>query len=145
MKKQYFYFYWSNILLYLSVLLLKYLFCVLCPPLLTGQVEDQQQVTILRDTGGSRSFILSSVLPLDAKSACDVSTVVRGIGMCYVPAPLHRIHVQSKLVSGWFPVAVRSCFPVDGVHFIMGNDIAGGKVYPDPEVVDVPISENEPD
>ncbi len=65
--------------------------------------------------------------------------------MCYVPAPLHRIHVQSKLVSGWFPVAVRSCFPVDGVHFIMGNDIAGGKVYPDPEVVDVPISENEPD
>ncbi len=43
---------------------------------LTGQVEDQQQVTILRDTGGSRSFILSSVLPLDAKSACDVSTVV---------------------------------------------------------------------
>ncbi len=63
--------------------------------------------------------------------------------MCYVPAPLHRIHVQSKLVSGWFPVAVRSCFPVDGVHFIMGKDIAGGKVYP--EVVDVPISENEPD
>ncbi len=33
MKKQYFYFYWSNILLYVSVLLLKYLICVLCPPL----------------------------------------------------------------------------------------------------------------
>ncbi len=33
MKKQYFHFYWSNILLYLSVLLLKYLICVLCPPL----------------------------------------------------------------------------------------------------------------
>ncbi len=33
MKKQYFYFYWSNILLYISVLLLKYLICVLCPPL----------------------------------------------------------------------------------------------------------------
>ncbi len=34
LKKQYFYFYWSNILLYVSVLLLKYLICVLCPPLL---------------------------------------------------------------------------------------------------------------
>ncbi len=33
LKKQYFYFYWSNILLYVSVLLLKYLICVLCPPL----------------------------------------------------------------------------------------------------------------
>ncbi len=32
MKKQYFY--WSNILLYVSVLLLKYLICVLCPPLI---------------------------------------------------------------------------------------------------------------
>ncbi len=34
LKKQYFYFYWSNILLYVSVLLLKYLICVLCPPLI---------------------------------------------------------------------------------------------------------------
>ncbi len=31
LKKQYFY--WSNILLYVSVHLLKYLICVLCPPL----------------------------------------------------------------------------------------------------------------
>ncbi len=37
MKKQYFYFYWSNILLYVSVLLLKYLICVLCPPLDSDQ------------------------------------------------------------------------------------------------------------
>ncbi len=29
LKKQYFYFYWSNILLYVSILLLKYLICVL--------------------------------------------------------------------------------------------------------------------
>ncbi len=35
LKKQYFYFYWSNILLYVSVLLLKYLICVLWPPLFT--------------------------------------------------------------------------------------------------------------
>ncbi len=33
LKKLYFYFYWSNILLYVSVLLLKHLICVLCPPL----------------------------------------------------------------------------------------------------------------
>lgn len=65
--------------------------------------------------------------------------------MSFVPAPLHSIHVQSKLASGFFPFAVRACFPVDGVDFIMGKDIAGGKVYPDLEVVDTPISESETD
>lgn len=108
---------------------------------LTGNPEDQRPVTVLRDTGGLRSFILASVLPLKAQPACDVGTVVRGIGMSCVPAPLHSIHVQSKMVSGFFPVAVRSHFPVDGVHFILGNDIAGRKVFPDPEVVDTLIPE----
>ena len=51
----------------------------------------------------------------------------------------HNIHVQSKLATGFRPVAVLPKLPVDGVYFIMGNDIAGGKVYPTPEVVDVPI------
>ncbi len=37
LKKQYFYLYWSNILVYVSVLLLKYLICVLWPPLSEDQ------------------------------------------------------------------------------------------------------------
>nr|XP_043872779.1 uncharacterized protein LOC122761638 isoform X1 [Solea senegalensis] len=61
--------------------------------------------------------------------------------MGFVPAPLHRIHVQSNLKTGFFRVAVRSSFPIDGVGFIMGNDIAGGEVYPSPEVVDNPVAE----
>lgn len=65
--------------------------------------------------------------------------------MGYVLAPLHNVHIQSKLIKGFFPVAVRPCFPTEGVWFIMGNDIAGGKVYPVPEVVDSPILESEPD
>ncbi|KAK0148503.1 hypothetical protein N1851_011158 [Merluccius polli] len=112
---------------------------------LTGKSEDQCSVTVLRDTGGSQSFILASVLPVSDTSACDTSTIVRGIGMGFVPAPLHYIHVTSDLVTGLFPVAIRPCFPVEGVDFIMGNDIAGGKVYPAPEVVSVPIDDSEPD
>ncbi|GLD63275.1 uncharacterized protein AKAME5_001491100 [Lates japonicus] len=52
--------------------------------------------------------------------------------------------MKSKLVNGFFPVAVHSHLPGDGVGFIMGNDIAGGKVYPAPKVVDDPISQAEP-
>ncbi|KAK9517540.1 hypothetical protein VZT92_022903 [Zoarces viviparus] len=106
---------------------------------LIGEIEDQRQVTVLRDTGGSQAFILASGLPFRAESACDANTVVRGIDMGLVPAPLHRVYVETKLASGFFPVAVCSGFPVDGVEFIMGNDIAGGKVFPDPEVVTIPI------
>lgn len=96
---------------------------------LTGTTEDQRPVTVLRDTTCSQSLILDGILPLGVKSACEVSAVVRGIEMGIVPAPLHHIHVQSKLISGFFPVAVRSCVPIEGVDFIMANDIAGGKVY----------------
>ncbi|XP_049439159.1 uncharacterized protein LOC125892873 [Epinephelus fuscoguttatus] len=106
-----------------------------------GKAEDQRPVTVLRDTACSQSLILSSVLVLNKESACQASTVVRGTEMGFVPAPLHSDHVQSKLVTGFFPVAVRACFPIDGVDFIMGNDIAGGKMYPVAEVVDVPVSE----
>ncbi|CAI5669654.1 unnamed protein product [Oreochromis niloticus] len=105
---------------------------------LSGEPEDERTVTILRDTGGSQSLILASALAFDEKTASGTDVIVRGVGMTYVPAPLHRIWVQSDLVSGVFPVAVCPCFPIDGVDFIMGNDIAGGKVYPTPEVTKTP-------
>ncbi|XP_047454139.1 uncharacterized protein LOC125016018 [Mugil cephalus] len=110
---------------------------------LAGQARDQRLVTALRDTACSQSLILSSVLPSGAES--DASAVVRGIEMGFIPAPLHRIHVQSDLATGYFHVGVRPCFPISGVDFIMGNDIAGGKVYPVPKVVAEPIPETYPD
>ncbi|XP_035864283.1 uncharacterized protein LOC118496498 [Sander lucioperca] len=110
---------------------------------LSGKSEDQRPVRIPRDTACSQSLILSDVLPLGLSSS--VSAVVRGIEMGFVPAPLYQIHVQSCLVTGFFTVGARSGFPVDGVDFIMGNDIAGGKVRPVPEVVCTPIPKSESD
>ncbi|CAI5670853.1 unnamed protein product [Oreochromis niloticus] len=112
---------------------------------LTGFPGDQKPVRILRDTGGSQSFLLADVLPVSDESSCNASTIVQGIGMAYIPAPLHCVHVQSKLASGFFKVAVRNSFPVQGVEFIMGNDIAGDKVLPVPEVVDKPSRVPEED
>lgn len=34
---------------------------------------------------------------------------------------------------------VCSCFPVDDVHFIIGNDIAGGRLNPLPKLINVPL------
>lgn len=46
----------------------------------------------------------------------------------FVPAPLYCIYVN--LSTGFFPVVVCSCFPIDGIDFIMGNDIAVAKISP---------------
>lgn len=62
--------------------------------------------------------------------------------MGFVPAPLYRIHVRSEIVTGLFKVGVHEKFLIDGIDFIMGIDIARGKVYPILKVEEVPISES---
>ena len=58
--------------------------------------------------------------------------------MGFVPVPLHHVHLQCDLVSGVFKVGVCPDLPVKGVQFILGNDIAGGRVLPMLEVLDCP-------
>ena len=77
---------------------------------LSGEVSDQRPVKILRDTGGSQSFILSAILPLSDQSACNSSAIVRGIEMGFVPGPLHKVHVKSGLVTVFFPCGCPSRF-----------------------------------
>ncbi|XP_035984480.1 uncharacterized protein LOC118558122 [Fundulus heteroclitus] len=107
---------------------------------LTGEEKDKVPITILRDTGAHHSFLLESVLPLSDQSSCGSDILVWGIKMSVIKAPLHMVHLCSPLVSGRVKVAVRPRLPIEGVSFILGNDLAGGQVFPAPEVVDVPVS-----
>ncbi|XP_061572222.1 uncharacterized protein LOC133425392 [Cololabis saira] len=93
---------------------------------------DRVPVTILRDTAASQSFMLSHVLPFSEESAGDSGVLVRGFGMQYLEAPLHTIYLKSDLVTGFVTVGVCPCFPIEGVSFILGNDLAGGKVLVKP-------------
>lgn len=118
-----------------------------------GKPGEQKEVQILRDTGSIQSFVVSDALPLSEQTFCGSSVLVQGIEMGVVKVPLHRIHLQCDLVSGFVKVGIRSSFPVKGVAFILGNDLAGGKVSPVLEVVDKPdcfipvgdISDNFPE
>lgn len=49
--------------------------------------------------------------------------------MGYTEVPLHRIYLDSNLVSGDVVVGVCAMLPVPGVTFILGNDLAGGNVW----------------
>lgn len=107
---------------------------------LTGSSKDHKVITLLRDSAGSQSIIKDGILPMSSTTSCRSSVKVRGVGMVNVLAPLHRIHLQCPLLSGWFDVAVLPDLPVAGVDFLLCNDIAGGKVSPTPVIVDVPVA-----
>lgn len=108
---------------------------------LTGKAEDQRPVRVLWNTA-----FFAVAYPFSCPTlGCCLYLLCEGTRYKNVPAPLHNVHIQSRLITGFFPLAVRSCFPIEGVDFIKGNDIDGGKIYPVPEVVDSPILQSEPD
>lgn len=110
--------------------------------------SEKVAVKILRDTGASESFILESVLPFSRQSSTGCNVLIKGIGLQTFSAPLHRVVLQSELVQGEVTIAVRPLLPVVGVGVLLGNNLAGGKVWrddaPAPVVKNVP-SFSEPD
>ncbi|KAG7465450.1 hypothetical protein JOB18_027649 [Solea senegalensis] len=66
---------------------------------LTGESTDKSQISILRDTGASQSVILASALPFSEQSSCGYSIALRGIEMGYIPRPMHRIYIESPLIT----------------------------------------------
>ncbi len=105
---------------------------------LLGEQENLKPITILRDTGSVQSFILESALEFSEQSYCGSSVLIRGIELGCVKVPLHSVYLQSDLFTGVAKLGVRSQLPVEGVGLILGNDVAGGKVFPQPIVVDKP-------
>lgn len=72
-----------------------------------------------------QSIILTSTLPFSNKSACGSSVELCGIEMGCVPRPLHKVRIQSKLVSSVFPVTICPALSICDVTMVVGNDIAG--------------------
>lgn len=98
---------------------------------------DKVPIKILRDTGSSESFILESILPFSAASSAEKNVLIRGIGLQTLSVPLHRVYLKSDLVEGEVTVGVRPSLPVKGVSVILGNNLAGGRVWRD--VVPPPV------
>ncbi|KAI2644687.1 Transposon Tf2-9 polyprotein [Labeo rohita] len=104
-----------------------------------------KSVTILRDTGAAQSFILADILPFSATSFTGNDVLIRGIEMHCVNVPLHTVYLKSDIVSGPVSLAVRPQLPVEGVDLILGNDLAGGTVFPRPIVSHKPCTSYKPD
>lgn len=105
---------------------------------LSEDETEKKCIRILRDTGAAQSFILEGVLPFSKQSSCDSDVLVQGIDLAVVKVPLHNVFLRSGIISGNVKLAVRAELPVKGVSLILGNDLAGKKVFCLPEVINVP-------
>lgn len=112
---------------------------------LSRDMTDSVPIKILRDTGASQSLLLSDTLLFSEKSSTGASVLIRGISSEYTPVPLHTVFLSSNLVSGPVKVGIQSTLPFDGVHLILGNDLAGDKVVINAVVTEKPSSEKSPD
>ena len=105
----------------------------------TSELEKFVPVRILRDTAAAQSLLVEGVLPLSEETSTGKNALVRGCGLTWFEAPLHVVYLQSGLVTGPVAVAIRPELPVEGVDMILGNDLADGKVFPTPIVVNNPV------
>ena len=99
----------------------------------------------MRDTCCAQSMILEGSLPFSEVSATGENVLIQGIGMDIISVSLHRINLKSDLISGTVIVGVRPELPVKGVSMLLGNDLAGGKVLPQPIVTRDPCTEADND
>ncbi len=90
-------------------------------------------------------MILRDVLSFNIKSAQGSVVVVKGFGGGFLSMSLHNIHLQYDLVSGNIVVALCSHIPIDGVSFILGNDLAFGRVQVVSKGSSTPFKTDSPD
>ena len=100
---------------------------------------------IMRDTCCAQSMILEGSLPLSEVSATGENVLIQCIGMDIISVPLHMINLKSDLISGAVIFGVRPELPVKGVSMLLGNDLAGDKVLPQPIVTRDPCTEADND
>ena len=112
---------------------------------LVDSISISVPVKILRDTGATQTLMSKHTLPFGTSSATGKSIVIQGIDGGFKKVPLHLVNLVSDVVSGSVVVGVLNTLPVKGVSMLLGNDLAGGKVIAEPDVVMEPVTSAEND
>ena len=107
---------------------------------LSDDFSEAKPIRILRDTGSAQSILLESTLPLSDSTYSGDNVLLKGVdtslGSC-PSAPLHQVYISSSHVNGPVTVGITSSLPIDGIEFLLGNDLAGGKVVANSLVTDM--------
>ena len=109
-----------------------------------GNVNKQTyNVDILRDTGCSQSLMLQNILPDVTITDSTERVLIKSIEGNYISLPLVQVYLKSDLISGFVKVGLTPSLPMPGITFLLGNDIAGGKVTPQPKMSLTPIIDQD--
>ncbi|KAK4321771.1 hypothetical protein Pmani_007400 [Petrolisthes manimaculis] len=103
-------------------------------------VNSSTPVIILRDTGSDLSCILKEDVP---NFECYTGETVLVSGLPGTARyPLCSVYLTSAFVTRQVTLAVVDTLPVPNVSILIGHDLAGTQVAPNPIVVDVPTIDN---
>ena len=113
---------------------------------LTSDLSSVSPIRILRDTGASQSLLLADTFPFSEQSSAGANVLIKGVDSSdYTSVPLHNVYLSSNIVSGLVTLGIRSSLPFEGVHLLLGNDLAGDKVAVSPVIYDKPCFDQVPD
>ena len=108
---------------------------------LSDDFSEAKPIRILRDTGSAQSIMLENTLPFSDSTYSGAKVFLKGVDTIpgsYPSAPLHQVYLSSNHVNGPDTVGIQSSLYVNGIDFLLGNDLAGDKVIVNPLVTDTP-------
>lgn len=88
-------------------------------------------VNTLQDIGATESLIVESMLPFLTDTTTGGKSPVLGIWLVPLWVPLHHFQLFHDLLCGEVEMGVCPQLPVQGVDIILGNDLAGARVWKD--------------
>lgn len=88
-------------------------------------------VKTLSGSGALHSFVCGSILPFSSDTNTGDLIFMWGMSMMAIPVPVHKMELVCGLVTGEVVVGVRPALPVEGDDIILGNDLAGDRVWAD--------------
>ena len=101
----------------------------------------EESVVILRDTGSIQTLMVGDPKSLPAESNTRTSVSLRSVNGGVRSVPLFKVNLHSEVVSGEVVVGVVSSLPMKGISFLLGNDVAGGRVKASPIIPKSPVCE----
>ena len=99
-----------------------------------GKPQNERDILVLRDTGAAVSVIHRKSLPEGFVRQNNDFVLLGGFPETVVSCPLEVLSIDTNLVKGPVKVAIVDAVPEEGVDFVLGNDLAGGKVGNCPHV-----------
>ena len=100
-------------------------------------------VCIMRDTGCAQSLLIRGAAPVSVHSFTGKYVPLRCIGGYRYRAPLHCVDLECDWITGPVVVGVVSELPMNGVQFLLRNDLVDVDVDVRPKMVKEPSHDQE--